>query len=183
MNAHTTLRLTAASAMILIAAAGAAVAEQGTFSVNATVAAGLTVTEVAPLEGGLFRSGAAVSEFVVHTDGAVTQAYGDYVSLGSGQSAAEVLITGEPNATVNFGDFPGFIDDATGKLRVMEFLCDVPGQATESALCRNGHPNGQQVTLDGSGNATVRVGATLKWQGNAPAGNYTLDVPLTVTYL
>lgn len=139
-------------------------AAQTTGRVGATIASGLAVTSVKPLEFGVIAPDADGS-VVVFPDGRRT-ASGGLKLLASGDTtfAAEFSVTGAPGATYSIA-LPGSVVITKGSesMTVSDFSCTAPGNLV-------------------GGSATLRVGATLTVPANQPSGRYEGSYNVVVNY-
>lgn len=180
------LAVTSAAALALVAGFGAQAQTNVTGHVNLTVNNAISITETTPMEFGTFLvvkdvAGANTATLTMATNGTATpsnNAPATFTSVSAVAPAARSQgvfdITGAAASTV--------INVATSGLN--NLVCGACG-ASDDILLTSVTPAAATVTTDGSGNATINVGAVLTTKTGAPQyqdGAYVGTYTLTVNY-
>jgi hypothetical protein len=156
-----------ALAMTAIAGGKAYAQASATSNVTATVITPISITKNTDMNFGELAAGATAGTVVLDPAGTVTVTGG--VDAGAGTpTAATFTVSGEPNATyaITLPATAVTIDDGAGNTMTVDTFTSTPT------------PTG---TLDGTGNQTLSVGATLNVGANQVAGTYGAGATFDVT--
>jgi len=139
-----------------------------TASASATIITPITITKTTDMNFGNVAVNATAGTVVLATDNSRSVTGGCTLPATAGTVTAAVFdITGVPSATFSIS-LPGAATTISSGANNM----------TVDTWVSNPTPTG---TLDGTGNTTVAVGATLNVAGSQPAGIYTSGTDFTVT--
>jgi hypothetical protein len=171
--------------MLLVAAVSTGYAQLGTgadatFTATANVLSTLTVTNTQNLEFNDVIQGDNKTVGANTTTGAVTATYGlgqlaDFSIIGSSSKEVGAYLT-TTNALAN-GGFTMILEDWVAYANSTSSLTGATTQADPTNWT-----NHIALTLDGSGNGYMWMGATVKPTGTQAAGAYTVDNTFTFYY-
>lgn len=157
-----------ASVLLVAAFSTASYAQTTSAEASARIVTPLEINKVQDLLFGNIAAGPTAGTVVIATDDSRTNTGGvTLISAGNTSHAAEFGITGYPDATFTI-DVPTSIKLASGdqEMDVDNFVSSL----------------GASSSLNGQGEANLKVGATLNIEANQEAGLYQGSFDVTVAY-
>lgn len=159
------LLIAGATAAVVAAPFAAKAADSATASASATVSAPLTISKTTDLSFGTFAATNVAGTVTVSNTGTRTSSNVDLLSGGT-TSAASFAIAGQSNASYS--------------ISIPASATLTSGANSMTATLTNNAPG--SPALNGSGQATVGVGASLAVGASQAAGSYNGSFTVTVAY-